>query len=289
VEKRKPVPTRERQVCERLKEAREHLRFTQAEFASEAGIKRQRLASYEEGRAPLRFDLALRICRQFIISEKWLATGEGGARLLMDLTGENATFRIPADMAFGAAYDKFLSTRYDAICREQGEIVRILPKTDDSPAFWKNLFTMLLDQWYMTLAPKDVSQLLFNLLTGGIVMVDHQSRTGSVPVLVTSEDGTETTFYAIREKDAATIMDRAKKKMLTDSSTSHSMPDVKSQLRSLLERVNHLAQESGKKSELAKFLGAPLASVSRWLSGEREPGGETTLRLLHWVEQQERK
>jgi hypothetical protein len=32
-----------------------------------------------------------------------------------------------------------------------------------------------------------------------------------------------------------------------------------------------------------------LASVSRWLSGEREPGGEIALLMLKWVELQERQ
>jgi hypothetical protein len=64
---------------------------------------------------------------------------------------------------------------------------------------------------------------------------------------------------------------------------------VKAKLQSLLERLNKATAERGMKSELAKFMGVPLPNVSQWLSGEREPGGETTLRLLHWVEQQERQ
>jgi hypothetical protein len=55
----------------------------------------------------------------------------------------------------------------------------------------------------------------------------------------------------------------------------------------LLAKLNRLTQEPGKKTELADFLGAPLASVSRWLSGKRDPGGETTLKLLRWVQEQE--
>jgi hypothetical protein len=65
--------------------------------------------------------------------------------------------------------------------------------------------------------------------------------------------------------------------------------EVKSELAVLLERVRKAAPASGKKSVLANFLGAPLASVSRWLSGEREPGGEITLKMPSGVEQQERK
>jgi outer membrane biogenesis lipoprotein LolB len=70
---------------------------------------------------------------------------------------------------------------------------------------------------------------------------------------------------------------------------------VKAQLPHLLKRLALATKESGRMSELADFLGmatgkrVPLASVSRWLSGKREPGGEITLQLLHWVEHQERQ
>ena len=76
---------------------------------------------------------------------------------------------------------------------------------------------------------------------------------------------------------------------LTESATPAKSIAVKLQLPSLLERLNRATKESGKMTALADFLGVPLASVSRWLSGKREPGGEITLRLLKWVEQQERQ
>ena len=68
---------------------------------------------------------------------------------------------------------------------------------------------------------------------------------------------------------------------------------VKPQLPKLLGRLRRATQEKGKKTELADFLGVKLASVSQWLSEspdvKREPGGEITLKMLYWVERQERK
>jgi transcriptional regulator with XRE-family HTH domain len=66
---------REIEIGARLKEAREFLGFSQLEFAEGIGIKRVRLASYETGRHPIRWEIALKICRRFQISEDWLATG----------------------------------------------------------------------------------------------------------------------------------------------------------------------------------------------------------------------
>ena len=186
--KRKPPLERERRVCERLKEARENLRFTQAEFAAEVGIKRQRLASYEEGRAPVRFDLALRICRQFILSEKWLATGKGDPRMLMDLTSENAVLRIPADMGFGAAYDEYLGSLYDSTQAQQAEgMFRILLRPGDDLGFYRNLFVMLLDRWASMLSPQNLNKLLSHLVTIGIQLVGVCVREGEMPSLVAQE------------------------------------------------------------------------------------------------------
>jgi DNA-binding transcriptional regulator YiaG len=79
------------------------------------------------------------------------------------------------------------------------------------------------------------------------------------------------------------------KKHLTDTSYWTTTENVKELLPNLRDKLKKLTESAGKKSELADFLGAPLASVSRWLSGDREPGGEITLKLLKWVEKQERK
>jgi hypothetical protein len=76
---------------------------------------------------------------------------------------------------------------------------------------------------------------------------------------------------------------------LTDSESLVKKSHVKPQLPNLLARLKAATKETGKMSALANFLDVPLASVSRWLSGNREPGGEVTLKLLRWVEQQERQ
>jgi len=87
-----------------------------------------------------------------------------------------------------------------------------------------------------------------------------------------------------------TTKDNNFKMMLTKAATSSKLvADVKSQLPRLLARLKTATKETGKMSALANFLEVPLASVSRWLSGKREPGGEITLKLLQWVEQQERQ
>jgi transcriptional regulator with XRE-family HTH domain len=84
-------------------------------------------------------------------------------------------------------------------------------------------------------------------------------------------------------------MDQKEKSNLTNVNEVVNLGSLKPQLPSLLDRLNAATLERGRKSELAKFLGVSLVQVSQWLNRDREPGGETTLRLLKWVEQEERQ
>jgi DNA-binding transcriptional regulator YiaG len=60
-------------------------------------------------------------------------------------------------------------------------------------------------------------------------------------------------------------------------------------LPKLIQRLNRATEERGRKSKLAAWLGVHRQCVPDWLSGKQEPGGEITLKLLQWVESQERQ
>lgn len=75
---------------------------------------------------------------------------------------------------------------------------------------------------------------------------------------------------------------------LTRITQKRDTPAVRSEIETLVTRANRIAAKVGKKAELARFLCVPRQRVSEWLSGKTCPGGETTLRLLKWVEEEER-
>ena len=78
-------------------------------------------------------------------------------------------------------------------------------------------------------------------------------------------------------------------KALTVGAVELTTSPVKAILPTLLERLRRATSERGQKTELATWLGVPRQSLNDWLSGRKEPSGETTLRLQHWVEQAERQ
>jgi transcriptional regulator with XRE-family HTH domain len=123
------LPQRELEINARLREVRRFLRLTQTEFADQLGIKRTRLASYEEGRAPLRWEIALRACQQFQIGEKWLATGlhithRGKKALPFDNSIIRSSMILPTDIIvqklphgalFSEVFDRVLGNEYNRL------------------------------------------------------------------------------------------------------------------------------------------------------------------------------
>jgi hypothetical protein len=80
---------------------------------------------------------------------------------------------------------------------------------------------------------------------------------------------------------------------LTNDSPKGNTVGVKSELEMLMARVKRQAAKPGAKAKLARFLDVAPARITEWLNDNpemrKEPGGNYTLRLLRWVEQQERQ
>ena len=79
------------------------------------------------------------------------------------------------------------------------------------------------------------------------------------------------------------------KKNLTSITLKGNNAGVQSEIQKLVNQLKRVTAAKGKKAELSRFMGVAPARISEWLSGEKKPGGEYTLRLLNWVEQQERQ
>ena len=84
-------------------------------------------------------------------------------------------------------------------------------------------------------------------------------------------------------------VDAEEKSALTSKAYSLTSNDMQPVLPKLIQRLKRATEGRGRKSELAAWLGVHRQCVTDWLSGKQEPGGEITLKLLRWVEQQERQ
>jgi DNA-binding XRE family transcriptional regulator len=197
---RRPLPAREREICLRLRQVREFLRLSQQEFSDQIGISRPRLASYEELRAPLRYEIAVRMCRQFMVSEEWLATGKRylfevangrdmgkldfgplGTRACMCLAFEPVYNQVKPGTLFSKAFDSHFSN----ICRSLAMTYMFRPRIEFHPGdniqMVKNYVLFMLDRWSSLMDEKEIIEFYWRLMTLGEELYACISETSDRP------------------------------------------------------------------------------------------------------------
>ena len=286
------MPASERAICRRLAEFRKATKLSQAQFCVMAGINHRAYAGYEYQRSQLNYPAAWKILTAFDeLNAAWLAEGAGKM-----LERRHFDYPLPNSIEFGPRVP--FSLIYESRIKPH---INPAPGTDLDPTLdcirlfknpmnvaglveGKNLFGSILSDLLAALPPEKVNDFLTELHARALQIMARYPR----------DPDDFAILDRIREieeyKRRRLFFDQSytqEKQVLTEASNRAILPPVKLQLENLLARAEALTQEAGSKSALADLLGAPLASVSRWLSGDREPGGETTLRLLQWVEQTE--
>ena len=323
------IPKRELDICGRLRFAREEVSgLTQAKCAGQIGLDRTTLANYEMQRTPLRYEVALRFCRQFIISEEWLATGrhdlfhaEGKARGVvsglhaedlknfdniisirhcLDLLSDHAALHIKPGSLFSVAYDITLAARYGELVKEWFWVPRIVFSDVDETDLAANYLKVIHERQFAMLRNEALRRslkpphlwrpyLLHVFNCSQWIFAKMVARSLSREVLASPDFLRET----IREflPESGDYGDGQKKELTKTASTPSLTGEVKNQWPELKRRLQETTAKAGQKSKLADFLRMDLTRVSQWLTpakSAREPGAEYALQMLRWVEQQER-
>jgi len=260
------VSPRETAISQRLRDIRISAGWSQSDLAKALGTTRDQLASIEYGRNPLRYWLADRFCEKLNVCQSWLAIGEPPIMGYVGLPAE-VGLEIGLRDLFSAVFDRRIGHLIKREIDRSESLVRSLAEAAGAgELLLENYLYNLALCWFGKIPPHLYSDYFGELsaVSSAFFQKHKIGITQGVPPSLEPEK-------------------KSKNSVLTQASIATNLPDVKSQLDNLLGDLNRLAAAPGKKTELALFLGAPLASVSRWLAGEREPGGETTLRMLKWV------
>lgn len=131
-------------VGKRIGQERKSLGLTQSELAARVSITKARLANYEDGRGCLRCGIAFDICRSLVISEKWLATGEGEKNRYLDVVSYFPKERLK--QPFLDLYESDIAPVYEKITPAFGSFVSLLRYEDLHPDTWRiACFKMLND------------------------------------------------------------------------------------------------------------------------------------------------
>ncbi len=140
------------EIGSRLQSIRELFNLSQQQFADELIMTREALANFESGRTPLKAQRALEICEQYVISERWLATGVGLMRQTMDLNNDSAAKKIPAGVTFWTAYETILGARYQDLWRQDPHTIRF-SACGESTRTRSNLLDCYLQIWNAWVQP----------------------------------------------------------------------------------------------------------------------------------------
>jgi len=108
------VSPREKEIARRVQQVREHINWPQPAFASELDISRDRLASVEYARTPLRFADGYRLCMVFDINPEWLANGAGEMRSSLLTPNLPLPEGFPDKAMFSSIYDQYTSGKLGA-------------------------------------------------------------------------------------------------------------------------------------------------------------------------------
>jgi DNA-binding XRE family transcriptional regulator len=164
---RREISEAEKEICGRLKELRGKLGLTEIAAAAAVGISKHLWHNYEVRRAPLRCDVALRICRELIVSEEWLATGRFDAleaiagkgkemseiyfRQCLDLRAEPEFLQLPPGTLFSDAYTNVLSAKYGELTRAFHRLPRLVLTDSDSDGLLVRYLTVVEERFFLML------------------------------------------------------------------------------------------------------------------------------------------
>ena len=262
--------SQEAAICSRLRDLRRQIGWTQTQFAHAFGTTRDQLASIEYGRNPLRYWLADHVCEKANICQQWLACGddpkEGYVRLPPEIGLE-----IKATELFSSAWHRRIGHLVKKRVTESQALRQTIASDPNAPEkiLENGLYYLKLIET-QRVKPEFYGDFCNALMAQMSDFINSHDSPGQPP--------------------ASSLAPKTNpKKVLTTISLKSKERGVKTEVQKLIELVKRKASKPGAKSQLARTLGVAPARISEWLSGEKEPGGEYTLQLLHWVEQQERQ
>ena len=304
VPRKHPLPRREIEIGRRLREIRTLAKCPRSYLAHSFGVDKSVLTRIENGRAPLKFDLAVQILSLLNANPMWLATGQGDRRPFLYLP-EPEDLGVSGKSLFSEVFDvhlaRHLAPKYaspilnevvawispdqssyrDSVANLLAEILsKFLDEIPDEALddFVNKMPKLLRD--FLKSFPKERWEVVVQRRRHRIAVKkrrgkwQEQARLEQVARLEAAESHE-------KSKPTVDILGPGVRIAKVNSETGY--------WEALVKRVRALTSALGEKSRLARELDTTRQAVNKWLSGKGAPSAEITLRLLLWVEQREQK
>lgn len=273
----------ERKIGQRVREARERMRYDQAQFSGFLGTTRDQLANIETGRTPLRYLTAAKLRAVFRVNLSWLG-GVGtfvGEEFYVWPSPDAEKGRDAA--LFSEVAREVLGAGFPAAVKSVRSVfpTEVVVRFNQAERVWYDLQDRL--------SRIELDHLLEYTEAVVAAIRNLAQNLPQVSNIAARQMAVEMEGFRLRELTDQMFPRGSEEFGLTNDSERPTSIPVQPIMPRLRERLRKQTASRGSKTALAKILGVPRQSVNNWLSGRKEPGGETTLRLLHWVEQEEAK
>ena len=266
-----PISKQDREIAARIKEIRQSSKCTRAYLAHLIGVAPAAITRIELGRVPLKYALAHSIFYSLQINPQWAATGKGAPKGYVSLPSA-ADLKVTENALFSEVCSTHLSQLFKKTTADSESEIIMRNHLGKKAAFWV--------------------EAMFRDIPDGHVAEFQKHLEKSAAEFFSKCPKEEPKRIFLRrlwyKKFSLNCEHEAAKKEFDIITVKSNAVGVKSEIEGLVNRLRRATTKPGKKAELARFMNVAPARVSEWLSGQ-EPGGENALRLLRWVEQQERQ
>ena len=291
-------PNVEGNIAARFAELRRLWGLSLSKFAKEIGLTRDHVANIERGRSPLRYVNAARALRADAWSEdRWQQLNPFNPLWLFGVS-ERVVLGWPALLPEPVSIGLDASLKFSEFAVEHLPLLRVFesatPELASLPESW---LPQYMEHWRkkQTQAHNHEQSLfkLMEVLAKSTLKLAPTSATARHVRQQFKETSFGAAFIEIEEDFSANPQHYPPQRKefsnqeFTKVVRKDNMSPMQDEMQELRARLASATAARNQKAALAKWLGVSLSSVSTWLAGRKEPSGGTTLRLLHWVEQQE--
>lgn len=294
VPRKQPIQGREAEICRRVREVRADTKLSRVAFASEVALDTAVLRRIEDARILLRYDVAWRIVNRWIVSAKWLATGEGGRWSRVAIPRSEA-LNLPVNALFSAVFDKLQAAAY-AVGEGRAEEDSVQRRVRMQ---W--VLHRLVEEWLIKIPDDKVDEFINTLTTSsrewmGQLPADKPENIEQRKSLLADRSEVDALSRMYRATPAIPASLRADtfgncQNDLTIAGAAITVASDMSRWEELRRKLQPLLSGHGRKAALARELGLTRAAVSAWFKRKSAsaPQGETLLQLQAWLAAEESK
>lgn len=281
-----PITDRELGIAQRLRDVREQNHLTKVGMAQALEINVLRYNNYEYGKVPLPYSVASKLCVEFEVSIRWLATNEGCCEPAEPIPEiEN----VAPKSSLTLVYDEMLKPAIEKYhqARQKWEDVGSIEKL---PAA---------DRVIVERKDEAIKNSLVGKINAAYQRGNYAERRNLIDTLSFTLRNYSKAYPQVIKFHDLWGMDwnfdgpvSAMEHFLFDLNSEIGIQSprvIPNSVAELLARVRAFYPKPFTGVALAKVAGVAPSRVSDWFAGETSPGGDATLKLLKWVEEQEGK